>query len=392
MANLQITCHCGALSQTLTNVQKTESEIPLCHCYGCRHTTGQLFASYIKLPLTSLESVAGANKLTEYTAVAGGATRPTVKLYFCSTCGCHIFRSITSKSQNTIELASGTLVDSDGSRLDDSFTRFGPHVNVAETGDGGLAKWMTNIPTQSRETTPHYSQSDIVTSSASGHDADIHMASCLCKRVTFQVHAPTEASLSPHSHFADLIIPFHTQDPDIKNPSNVKWWMRKNNTRFMAGTCACKSCRLVSGFEIQSWAFVPRVNIMFATGDSNSDDDGQNSNTTWEILNFDKLHRNGTLIGYESSQGVLREFCPSCGATVFWHDTSRPELIDVSAGLLVPIASSGDSGEGVRVESLLEWWAERVSFAEDAVLGRKGDAERRARWLVESLQSNMRSK
>ncbi|CAJ2503617.1 Uu.00g110110.m01.CDS01 [Anthostomella pinea] len=50
---------------------------------------------------------------------------------------------------------------------------------------------------------------------------------------------------------------------------------------------------------------------------------------------------------YRSSSGVVREFCDRCGATVFWHDGDRPELIDVSVGLL-------DAAEGARAESWLE--------------------------------------
>jgi hypothetical protein len=52
-----------------------------------------------------------------------------------------------------------------------------------------------------------------------------------------------------------------------------------------------------------------------------------------------------------------------CGATVFWHDKHRPELIDVSVGLL-------DAPEGARAVEWLEWWLARVSFEEDA--GREG--------------------
>lgn len=44
---------------------------------------------------------------------------------------------------------------------------------------------------------------------------------------------------------------------------------------------------------------------------------------------------------------------------MFWHDETRPELIDVAAGLL-------DAGSGARAEDLLEWATERVSFEEDA--------------------------
>lgn len=401
MRDLQISCHCGALSQTLTNVnpQDSASRIPLCHCYGCRHSTGQLFASYVKLQLTSLESIKATDNLAEYTAVSEAPDESEVKLYFCSTCGCHLFRSITSAAQTTIEVASGTLVNGKDAESGDGFTPFGPHMNVEETVDGGLSKWMTNIPTQSQAPSMrHYSASDVANAMATGSHGDpessIHIASCLCKRVSFQVHAPTEASLAPHSDFADLIIPYSTHDPRIKNPGDVKWWMRRNNTRFMAGTCACKSCRLVSGFEIQAWAFVPRVNIMFRAGASENNQglnrgDGSSEDEVWTVLDFDTLHQNGTLAGYESSAGVLREFCPSCGATVFWHDTCRPKLIDVSVGLLVPQLTSTGGYEGVRIESLLEWWTDRVSFAEDATLGRTGAPERRAKWLVEMLQEAM---
>jgi hypothetical protein len=140
---------------------------------------------------------------------------------------------------------------------------------------------------------------------------------------------------------------------------------------------------------MQSWAFVPRVNILFPTqaGASHGGEDGEATDAQWELLDFDKVHQKETLMGYESSPGVVREFCPGCGATVFWHDTSRPELIDVSAGLLVPFEAAsgdrdGDGREGVRVESLLEWWTDRVSFAEDAGLGREGAPRQRAEWLI----------
>ena len=62
---------------------------------------------------------------------------------------------------------------------------------------------------------------------------------------------------------------------------------------------------------------------------------------------------------FESSPGVRREFCGKCGATVFWHNTERPGVVDVSVGLL-------KAKEGALASSWLEWWTQRVSFAEDA--------------------------
>ena len=60
---------------------------------------------------------------------------------------------------------------------------------------------------------------------------------------------------------------------------------------------------------------------------------------------------------YASSEGVTREFCGTCGATVFWHCDERPDLIDVSVGLF-------DPEQGARVEGWLDWWTDRVSFEE----------------------------
>ena len=67
----------------------------------------------------------------------------------------------------------------------------------------------------------------------------------------------------------------------------------------------------------------------------------------------------GTLKRYESAEGVRREFCRTCGATCFWHSDERPELIDVSVGLL-------EADTGARAEDWLDWCTERVSFAEHA--------------------------
>jgi hypothetical protein len=63
---------------------------------------------------------------------------------------------------------------------------------------------------------------------------------------------------------------------------------------------------------------------------------------------------------YESSKDIWREFCKVCGATIFWHCTWRPDLLDVSVGLL-------DPREGARAEGWLDWWTGRVSFSEMAV-------------------------
>lgn len=192
---------------------------------------------------------------------------------------------------------------------------------------------------------------------------DVLRASCYCKGVQFYVTRPNEDSRNAYSPYPDLMIPYNS-GRSAANPSHDPWFIRGN--KYLAGTCTCTSCRHNLGFEIQTWAFIPKCNIF--------------SSHTNQFLNYDDMRDSakrggaGTLTRYESSEGVHREFCGKCGATVFWHCDERPEVVDVSTGLLEGI-------EGVRCEEWLEWWTERVSFRELAGDGR----------LFEALEDGLRS-
>jgi hypothetical protein len=248
------------------------------------------------------------------------------------------------------------------------------HGFVFETRDGGISNWINDVWGQRVTTDDGHHL---------GHCPTVHdtqqpcepcgatlEASCACGRVQFNITRPDASSTEPRSNFPDLMTPYYTDSPEIANPNHVKWWLRNNSTKFLAGTCACRSCRLTSGFEIQAWAFVPRNNIHGL---------GQQA-----AYDFDEARKAGVLQAYESSPGVVREFCPGCGATVFWHDRWRPELIDVSVGLL-------RSSEGALARGWLDWWTERVSFAEDAGVGRHGNAAARAVGLIRSLEQGLRA-
>jgi len=364
-ATLEISCHCGQVKQNveLAVTNCVPARITLCHCWTCRHTTGLLCASY--QPVASPFSLKG---MTIYD------TGRSV-LYFCSTCGCHIFRSTASnsKGQQTLQcwqVATGVVINEPG-----QMASFSNHDNIADTGDGGLSNWMADIPTSPPvcSTSHHHDGHSGPAGRGQQRDGletmpDILQAACACGKVKFHATRPDESSRTPRSNFPDLTNLYHTKNFEITNPDDAKWWLRADGTKYLAGTCACESCRLTSGFEIQTWAFIPRSNIHGLGQDG--------------ILDFDAAHSAGLLQAYGSSPGVLREFCPECGATVFWHDRWRSELIDVSVGLL-------RSSEGALAKDWLEWWTERVSFAEDAGVNRHGNAADRAVFLVRSLQSGM---
>ncbi|KAK4102824.1 hypothetical protein N658DRAFT_494886 [Parathielavia hyrcaniae] len=137
----------------------------------------------------------------------------------------------------------------------------------------------------------------------SADDDDILHASCHCTAVSLQITRPSpDPRDNPDSPYPDLLLPYHSTPPEIvSNPSNEKWYLRPvpsssfnqeghqpdgttqqqqqqqqhqltsnptptppltpPKTKYLSGTCACHPCRLTSGFEIQTWAFIPRRNI-----------------------------------------------------------------------------------------------------------------------------------
>jgi hypothetical protein len=236
---------------------------------------------------------------------------------------------------------------------------------VEDTLDGGLSVWFNDIVDadgtkrplkrwmlQDRGKTEEFVPENSYRVLEKKRASDKLKAQCHCGGVKFYITRPNEASKKVQSPFPDLSHPFHSVSS--ANPENETWFLRDNDRKYMAGTCTCTSCRQSLGFEIQTWAFVPKCNIF--------KEDGSH-------LYFDL----GTLKSYPSSEGVTREFCGKCGATVFWHCGFRPELIDVSVGLL-------DPEEGARVEGWLEWWTDRCSFEEMAV----------SRSLVTSLEDGLK--
>jgi hypothetical protein len=336
-------------------------------------------------PLSALEKIttylylsSKYSSTSSTTCEAKGSQR-----HFCTKCGCHVFRSRPrdfgdANAERDWEVATGVLNDVS------NYVFISQHVNVSDTKDGGLSIWIT----KPNQLPPHVPLAPDLAQPEAANPA-LLPAHCACTTVAFHLTRPNPRSALPHSPFPDLMIPYRTQDALIANAADEKWWLRGPGGRavgseedlagckYLAGTCACRSCRLTSGFDVQTWAFVPRANVflrvpaaraggsVLGAGSGGKDgDDASEGDDTVIPLDFTVLRQlesagQPLLKSYESSPGVIREFCPVCGATVFWHDKWRPEVVDVSVGLL-------DAKEGARAEEWLEWWRGRVSFAEDA--------------------------
>lgn len=347
--SVHFNCLCGRQKGTaMAAVQHLPEDTLLCHCNICRYTSGVLCVSYLTL---------AASPKVE-TSLATYQSSAKLKRHFCKMCGANIF--VHNSDIDEWYLATGLIEMPAGRNHGETIqtTNIVQHEFVSDTLDGGLALCLETIQGRQlkffaqgpdREPLTLTSGGTPLAQAISGSKGEskpdilqgeehLH-ASCHCGGVQFRLSRPNDQSTQLSSPWPDLLVPYHSASPE--NHEDVKWWLRAGGTKYLAGTCACRSCRLASGFPIQTWAFVPMSNILTLYG---------------RPLSFIL----GSLKQFNSSPGVYREFCGTCGATVFWHCDERPDLIDVSVGLL-------RAEEGSRAEKWLEWWTERVSFKEDAV-------------------------
>ncbi|QGA17855.1 hypothetical protein EYB26_005531 [Talaromyces marneffei] len=348
-----ISCLCGKVSSqqiALASLVKSLNEVPLCHCSACRTTSGVLCTSYYSLLTPDptlqphLKSQYGDDQLVSNPYLREYVESPRLSRWFCGVCGAHALTQL--KPENRYLIAAGLVVPTASSMSDSECVAV--HWCVGETHDGGLSVFMpgsadsggiacligsvdaANTPITRSTMLEH----DVGENKTENSDEDILQAQCHCGGTSFTVTRPNDKSKAPWSPWPDMIVPYHSGSP--KNPEYVKWWLRANDTKYFAGTCACNSCRLGSGFPIQCWAFIPKANLVMNQGNT----------FTYET---------GTMKRFESSPGVYREFCDTCGATVFWHCDERPGVVDVSVGLL---RSSSYWGQGGGLAGMGNWESE----------------------------------
>jgi hypothetical protein len=324
-----IACICGSVSTSVQlHSDVDHSKLQLCHCNSCRAVTGQLSSSYYLLQ----HEPPSLDGLREY------RQSNHISRLFCKTCGAHVYARLQPGGQYMV--ASGLLVAENAPSI-----QAVEHWQSSNTRDGGLGGFLPGT-----ESTVAGCRLHTAIGPQSYHQEPVEPAEippttqrlrarCLCGGIDFYITKPDKSSFQASSPWADLLVPYYTGSG--ANPDDIKWWLREKDTKYLAGICACNTCRMSSGFPIQAWAFVPKSNIFNADGTP---------------LTF----KAGTMRRHNSSPEVYREFCSCCGATVFWHCEERPLLLDVSVGLL-------HANAGARAEDWLDWATSRVSFAEMAV-------------------------
>jgi len=341
-------CHCGFNQY---GVAFSTASLPisndLCHCNACRHSSGQLAVVHVRIqgvPLKpTFDGAAELDNLTRY-HTSNQATR-----YFCTICGAHLWWRFEGENPYWC-IAIGALEQTKG------VVKIGYHGYMGDTLDGGLADHLRQIGGFSL---PRYrdgkgsQELPVGWQDIEKNNENRLKVYCHCKAIELSISRPTPESAEPYSPYPDLLMPYDvTHLSKIHNSNDEKWWLRPAGaeapTKYLAGHCACTSCRTTSGFEIQSWAFIPRGNII-------------NRQTSVPVELKDMKLRPQNLKQYVSSPGRYREFCQTCGATVFWWSEGRPDILDLSVGLV------DQEIDGARAENWLDWHRDRVSFSEEAL-------------------------
>jgi hypothetical protein len=298
-----VECHCHLNCFSIAIDPKAlPLKSSICHCDSCRHTTGQLFATWAVIPTPLSVTAVDDTGLVKYTV-------STCDRFFCRRCGASMINVDRAGDQVEWEVATGVLKLKDPNGLEGKLRRVQLWIDDVK-GDGGAVGWINGgtlkgMDRHWRERGSEMVSDDAVASfmapqpAAEGQPERL-VAQCRCQAVRFEVVMPGEE--------------------EGEGSGNIRSCL-----------CACTSCRVVTGFEITAWTSVPLKNAIAGSSVAKFV-----SETT--RLNF-----------YESSPGIDRYFCATCGATVFYHDKSRP-TIDIATGLLESIKPGC-----VRAEALLHW-------------------------------------
>ena len=300
----KVECHCRLIS---FSISIPSSSLPLkaaiCHCHSCRHTTGQLFATFAVIPLPLPSNLLGSDNLIKY-AVS------TCERWSCRRCGASVINIDRASDPEEWEVSTGALNFASEEGLNGKLKRVQLWVEDVR-GDGVAVGWIHRGKLEGMDRHWKGRGSEMVSDKtvkelmtpqgkAVEDNNDRLVAQCKCKGVHFE----------------------------IKRPGKVH---NDGTGKFESCLDACNSCRTVTGFEITSWTTVPRDDVVAGR-------------------DLDVFLEDRPKLGlYHSSSNTSRYFCTTCGATVFYYRHGLG-TIDIATGLF----ESKTDASG-RVEEWLEW-------------------------------------
>lgn len=409
---LTVTCHCGKQQgqvwlRLIELEGINEAIMTQCDCPPCRQSIGALFDTYLSIQRPS--KFRGLHsRITRSRDFPVASARS-----FCAICGCHLFKMTMwfERKQNETPtptmiwwVATAAIVDSPEVSSCDTVGGHLLRPQPLDSTDGGLLRHYISSETDPDAVDDRYPELWMISGDV---DDDTHnkairqmfspapcraatrplRGGCVCGQVQFKIDPANGLDLltdrvprlPPPRELFDCSWPIDSIFTDVSEAAETfrllqkkaPWWQtktRQSHHRYLAYTCMCVDCRLTTGAELQSWAFVPRENIGIRLPDSD-----------WRLLDFNILdmqyrnHNPSPLGVYQSSQTITRHFCSKCGATAFMYDTKNPQLVKVSVGLLAQ-----EDGDAL-LETHLDWWKGNIGFFEPWA---KRYQQKRSGWVI----------
>ena len=347
MSDSTITCHCGAVNYKVQLKLPATSE--LCHCNPCRHTSGGLFEGFVPLPQPP-----PALALEHCTVYHSSHDHDR---YFCATCGTKNFIHVhRSGEEDYWTCISGAVDPPKGT---ENVLRIETNKWVNDTGDGGLAPFMTKLGgreivsyEEAKREGRELSSSDLIKMTETAEslpplskDAML-TAECRCGGVSLRIRRADNT------------------DPSSPTPER---YIPADKTKYVGRACVCRDCRLHQGVPLTHWLYLPYANMI-------------NPHTNQPVAHREAANtpegraanKGLNLTHYLSSpeKGAYRAFCGTCGASVLYDFDDRPNITNIAAGLI-------RAEEGVMARRWVSWEWGGTSYAESYV-----DREIRDAWMA----------
>lgn len=292
--SLEAKCFCGSIHFTIDiPVASLPLEVYLCHCSICRHSTGApaVFHAVLEDGITPDFIAPSTEKNLTSFKPAEDCTYD-----FCSTCGCHV--AGVSFDRNSWTIATSMFEDHGSENFKISkhvFSKSAPGAvipaAVSEIDGQKVGSW--NPPDDDPRAKVNKTSPEV-----GPNGEDRLRAQCYCGGVSFTFGRPND---------------------EVRNDKFMsKYVSPVDKNKWMAIYDVCNDCRLMNGTHLVGWTFVP-----LALCDP-------------PIKTDLKI---GTAKTFSSSTGVLRSFCGTCGATIFFSCTQRSPteeqaVVDIATGIL----------------------------------------------------------
>ncbi|CAG9989852.1 unnamed protein product [Clonostachys byssicola] len=306
---LEAKCFCGSVHFTVeVPIAALPLPVHLCHCTVCRYRSGAPCVFHTKLPKEAPMKFISPSVEANMTVYTFGERVSAWN--FCSTCGCHI----TSVDRDDGHWTVSTSIFKDHGPENFQIKR---HIYSDSTFDHGLSNIISQVDGLQLEdwNPPHddpSSETLVPKLEHGAHGQERLRAECHCGGVSFTIGRPTKDVL---------------EDVQLK-----EFVSSLDQTKWMALYDTCDDCRLLNGTHLVGWTFIPL------------------STCNPPIARDLKI---GTAKTYQSSPNVLRSFCGTCGATVFFTCDERcpkggESVVDLATGIL-------RATEGSMAEKWLTW-------------------------------------